>query len=234
MTIDFTMARVLKAYPGANDRYQGVTTDTPILLQPVDVDPTAANVTGPGGTYLAALAPVQIGSRLTLVLPWMVVPDGAQPAPETTYRYVPVWRLRPPPVGHFPPFAPPVLTTGGGGMAVSWLGADIVPTAPSAIFRPIIPPQYPLAASFVLSNGDLQPAPPISPYYVAPWSRYELEVEADEFGLLVQPTGPTRNWDFAPGGLDANFAAQYLSNPVPPLGYLKQAGAYILTGERSP
>lgn len=234
MTIDFTMGRVLKAYPEAAARYQSVSTDLPVLLQPVDVDPVAANVAGPGGTALAALAPVQLGSRLTLILPWMVSPDGTQRAPETTYRYVPVWRLRPPSVGHFPPFTPPVPATGNGGMAIAWLGAEIIPAAPSTISRPIIPPPYVLATAFVLSNGDLQPAPPVAPYYVAPWSRYELEAEGDEFGLLVQPTGPARTWDFAPGGLDANFAAQYLSNPVPPVGYLKPAGAYILTGERSP
>jgi len=234
MTIDFTMARVLKAYPGAAARYQGESTEVPVLLQPVGVDPVAFQAYA--STYVAALASVQLGSRLTLVLPWMTAVNAASAAPETAYRYRPFWRLRTPAVGgHLPPtaVAGDTIPNPNASPVVAWSGDEIVPTVPPDTLRPLLPPGY-NPDLFTLSNGDLQPGGTFTPNYLAPFSRYDLDAEGDEFGLLVQPVGPARPWDFAQGAADANFAARYMENPYPPLGYLKQIGAFILTGERSP
>lgn len=234
--IDFTMARVLKGYPGLVARYQGQQTTVPVLLQPVGLPPTDGEADGTV-PQLATLAAVQLGSRLRLILPWMVAPEGTSGA-ETTYTYTPIWRLRSPVtaaggsrLGHG------VTQDAGAGLtkqlAPAWLGTPITPPAPSTVAYPREPANIALGAFRTYAGGLWSSTAP-SPTYVAPFSSYELLCEGDEFGLLVQPTGGARAWDFAANAVDANFATQYAESPYLSPAYQEALGAYILTGERSP
>lgn len=248
--IDFTMTRVLKAYPGAAAIYQNESTDVPVLLQPVG-QPASGDVIpflDPGtGTAipcpLATFAPVQLGSRVVLLLPYMTNTSLQLPqAPETQYTYTPVWRTRSPvvagrgQVGHALPSASPSSQIGNDTtheVVVAWTSAPITPPAATAFATPLPPANSTPNAELLLYYDAMQPVFGAA-YYPAPYTRIEVECEGDELALLVRPAEPARTWDFAPGGADANFAARYMENPVPPQGYWQQIGAYLLTGERSP
>lgn len=249
--IDFTMTRVLKAYPGAAAVYQAQPTTRPVLLQPVGPEPVADTILAldpPDAgvqTPLAAFAPVQLGSRLVLLIPFMTNTSLQLPAaPETQYTYTPVWRLRSPVsagnkprLGHALPDEAPLPQIGSPTrheVIPAWTSASFTPPASVAYLTPIPPPGSAANSKFLLYYDAMQPIYGPLPYYPTPYTRVELECEGDEFALLVQPTGGARNWNFTPGAADANFAGRYMENPVPPTGYLKQIGVFLLTGERSP
>ncbi len=249
--IDFTMTRVLKAYQGAAAIYQGESTDVPVLLQPVGqpsfgdtikfFEPDSATAVP---SPLATFAPVQLGSRVVLLLPFMTNPSLQLPqAPETQYTYTPVWRTRSPvsrsqqtQVGHALPVDAPLSQIGNEPrheLIAAWTSAAFTPPAATAFATPLPPAGSAPEAEFLLYYDAMQQLYNTA-YYPAPYTRVELECEGDELALLVRPVAPAREWDFVPGGADANFAARYMENPVFPTGYQAQIGAYLLTGERSP